>query len=845
MAKSAKGVILMLEVNNKTVINEIALTTYKANKKRNLLMVFAISLSTFLIAAIISLGTSYWKTIMERQRYISGMDYDISLTEPKDSQIEKARSMKEIKCAGLLIKCAILEKYQQKFLSKTRLYFADSTCWNEMVIPALESYTGHYPKKENEIMLSTRALKNMGIKNPSAGMELKLFYYTLEEGSNEKTIEKIFTLCGWYTDYTGQSKGYISEEFYKTSNVKPTDFTQGSLKIKLEKPLYSEEDIISMQDELELDGRQIIEADTDIVSYFIKIITGLAGILLMVFASSYLFIYNTLYISVTKDIRYYGQLKTIGMTSVQLKKLINRQSLWNALAGIPTGLAAAIILSRAIIPRIISIIDYSFDEKNVVPVNIWVFFIAGLFSFIVNKTSCLKPAKMAAGCPPVHALNYTGITTKKKSTRRESAGLFAMAMQNISRNKKQAAVIFLSFIISVSVYLCTATYIRANDAKYILNEVLDSDISFQNETTLEEEKPLITKEKTSQLEKMPGIKSVRTVTSAEMVVPYQEDVFGEYFKALYSTRYFPAGSYKKDMEQYKQNPESGFSTSRLIGIDKTGFKLLNQKLGNILNQKEFEDGKTAVAIRMFTEGDSGITGKTVYFRLPSGLEPQKEHSVQIAAVAGNEVNPAVFSGGIPPEIIVSSKYAQKLLGTTYTEIIYVEYEEAYNEETEAKAISVFDGINEINYESKLQNYKEMKNTENKAKVLGNSISLVMAVLAILNYLDMTASGVQSRSQEFATLESIGMTTKQAKKMLGIEGCGYAVISIVISLLTGLPLSYAVFNAINLYIGVSYSIPWGRNIIFFVIIIALCIISPVLIYQKTQKGSIIERMGRSC
>lgn len=844
MAKSVKGVILMLEVNNKTVINEIAFTTYKANKKRNMLMVFAISLSTFLIAAIISLGASYWKTIMERQRYTYGMDYDISLTEPKDFQIEKVRSMKEVKCAGLLVKCAILEKYQQKSLGKARLYFADNTCWNEMVIPALESYTGHYPEKENEIMLSTKALKNMGIKKPSAGMELKLFYYTLEEGSNEEIIEKNFTLCGWYTDYTRQGKGYISEEFYKTSNVKPTDFTQGSLKIKLEKPLYFEEDIISMQNELELDGRQIIEADTDMASHFIKIITGLAGILLMVFASSYLFIYNTLYVSVTKDIRYYGQLKTIGMTSVQLKKLINRQSLWNALAGIPTGLAAAIILSRIIIPEIISIIDYSSDKNNIVPVNIWIFLIAGLFSFIVNKTSSLKPAKMAAGCSPVEAVNYIGITTKKKNIKRESAGLFPMAMQNISRNKKQAVVIFLSFIIAVSVYLCTATYIRANDAKYILNEVLEYDISFQNETTLEENKQLITEEKTGQLEKIPGIKSVRTVTSAEVVIPYQEDVFGRYFKALYSTRYFPAGSYKKDMEEYKKNPESGLFTSRLIGIDKADFKLLNQKLGNSLSQKEFEDGKTAVAIRTFTEGDSGMTGKTVHFRLPGGLEPGKEHTVQIAAVAGNEVNPAVFAGGIPPEIIISNKYAKKLLGTTYTEIIYAEYEEAYNEETETAAISVFDGINEISHESKLQNYQEMKNTENKAKVLGNSISLIMAVLAILNYLDMMASGVQSRSQEFATLESIGMTTKQAKKMLGIEGGGYAVISIIISLITGLPLSYAVFNAINLYAGVSYSVPWGRNIIFFAIIIVLCIISPVLIYRKTQKGSIIERMGRS-
>ncbi len=834
----------MLKVNNKAVINEIAIATYKANKKRNIMMVFAIFLSTFLVASIISVGAGYWKAIQERTRYTSGMDYDISLTEPEDFQIKKARSMEEIKYAGLLVKCAMLEKYKQKMLDKTRLYWADNTCWQKIILPALETFTGHYPKEENEILLSLRTLNNMGIKNPQAGMKLPLAYFTLEEGTDEKIWEKEFILCGFYNDYTGKGKGYVSEGFYKTSNVKPTDFTQGSLKITLKKPLYFEKDIMSIQDKLKLGGRQIIEADTNIASYFIKIISGLAGILFMVFASSYLFIYNTLYISVTKDIRYYGQLKTIGMTSAQLKKLINRQSLFNSITGISTGLFAAAMLSGIIIPKIISIIDYSFQENTVIPLNIWVFVIAGLFSMLANRAGSLKPAKIAAGCPPVEALNYIAVSVNRKSKKRESASIFSMAMQNIFRNKKQAFVIFLSFVIAVSVYICTSTYIRANDAKYILNETLEYDIRFQNETTLEENKPLITKEKINQLKNTPGIKSVRTISSTEIVIPYQEKTFGRYFKELYSTRYYPSGSYKEDIENYKKNPEYGLFTSRLIGIGETGFLYLNKSLGNILNKKDFEEGKTAVAISTYTEGDSGMTGKTVNFRLLSGSKPGKEYSVQIAAVGGLGVNPAFFAGGLPPEIIVSEKFAEKVCGETYIEAVCAEYKEAYNEETEALALSVFDGIDETSHESKLQNYKYMKTTENKARVLGNSISIIMAVLAMLNYIDMMASGVQSRSQEIATLESIGMTTKQVRKMLGAEGGIYAVISIIISLAAGLPLSYLVFNAINLYAGVTYSIPLIRNIIFFAIIIIICIISPVIIYQKTQNTNITMRIRQS-
>lgn len=85
-----------------------------------------------------------------------------------------------------------------------------------------------------------------------------------------------------------------------------------------------------------------------------------------------------------------------------------------------------------------------------------------------------------------------------------------------------------------------------------------------------------------------------------------------------------------------------------------------------------------------------------------------------------------------------------------------------------------------------------------------------------------------------------MTTKQVKKMLRAEGIGYAVISIILSLIAGLPVSRAVFDAMNLY-RISFSIPWVSNLILFGVTLVLCMIVPVLIYQKTQNASIMERL----
>ena len=95
----------------------------------------------------------------------------------------------------------------------------------------------------------------------------------------------------------------------------------------------------------------------------------------------------------------------------------------------------------------------------------------------------------------------------KKKKRRTAGGqsvVWQMARQNMFRDKKQAAVIFLSFIIALSIFVTVNALVRGNEAERILEKTMDYDIEFKNETTLDEDKrQLITEEKIEKNKKHP------------------------------------------------------------------------------------------------------------------------------------------------------------------------------------------------------------------------------------------------------------------------------------------------------------------------------------------------------
>ena len=828
----------MLRVNNKKVINNLAKTTYFAHKKRNILTIMAIFLTTFLICTVISIGLSYWNTIALRQQRIQGMDYDIELTEPENEQVSAIREMKNVKYAGLSVKCAILSKYKDIELDKIRLFWLDRTCWEKQTIPALDYYEGVYPQKENEIMLSESALASMGIHNPNVGMELPLMYQTLAEKSGNLDMAETFILSGWFLDYSGTDKGYVSEKFYQTTGVLPTDLTLGELKISLTNPLYSESDIIEMQNQINILGNQIIIADYDTISNFCRTIIGLLVLLLLVFMSGYLFIYNTLYISVNKDIRYYGQLKTIGTTSIQIRRMINKQVLWNTVIGIPLGLICSAIAGKIVIPRLLHALNPSIMPTDVEAVSVWVFIIATVFSFTTTVISSQKPAKTAMNCSSIEALKYSGhFSSKMKRKIRNGGDIRSMVRINLFRDKKQFGVVMCSLSLALSLFLIMNVVIRANKATNILNYSYDYDLRILNQTLLSDnEKQVVTDDLIENIKNTDGVKNVKILESVTATVPCQEDVYGEYYKELYQSRYTP-GDYDKDMNMYKQQADynNNMFSCRIVGIDDLEFERLNQMLEIPLDQKAFDNGEIALASKMFTEGDNGIPGKKVSFFISNADNSSKKETIEIGALADY---PAYYSAGYSPDLIISDDYFEKLVQQPLIEMIKIDYEEAFSKNTEDAIMNLIEDNPALSADSKLNRYSEMKNSENQITVLGGSIGLIVMLLAILNYLNMMSASIQNRSREFAVLESIGMTRNQIKKMVVSESLCYAILSIVVAIILGVPASYFIFENFNMY-GMPFSFPIANNMILFLIIIMVCIISAVLILRNTKNESIIE------
>ena len=849
----------MMKVNSRKVITSVAMTTYRANKKRNALTVFAVILTTFLITAVLGIGISYWDAVSERSIRMNGMDYDIELTEPRAEQVEMVGSMDAVKYAGVAVKCAIAEEYQDKSLDKTRLYWVDDTCWEKQCIPAYEFFKGDYPKEEEELVLSTTALKDMGIKDPKIGTKLPLTYYSLAEDPERTDLEdaapgqqimtKTFILSGYYRDYSGKQYGYVSQAFYKTSGVRQTDFTQGALKITLKKSLYSTKDIMNIQTSLNLKDRQVLIADDQIIQNFNKMAAGLGALLLMILISGYLFVYNTLYISVFKDIRYYGQLKTVGMTSVQLKRMVYLQALWNSCIGIPVGMVLGVLVSAGIVPMAVRLMDPSMSEMKIVTVHPLIYIGAALFSAATVIAGCRKPAIITGECSPIEAVRYTGLTEGRKKEKEREKGLKDMARRNMFRDRKQAVVILGSFFVVLTVFLCVNAVVRGNDAKNILNQISSCDITVKNQTTLEEKLPLITKEKLEEIRAIEGVKEIRPVTTAQMIVPYQEELLGAYYKRLYQTRYSP-GDYEKEMAEYKKDAytQNDLFDGRFVGISLEEFRKIEEILGKDLDEEAFEKGEIAVTEPYWASAEE-MEGKELRFILPDSQEPEKEHRITIAAAGksrmdgGRAIDPSSFAGGYSPNLLVSNALAEKLMGNgILTELVRIEYKEPYDRNTEKAVKNVFGGEEQISFESKLSRYQEMKASEQQVKILGVGMGVILAVLSILNYINMMAAGVQNRAREFATLESLGMTSGQIKKVLIQEGLGYGILSILLSMAAGLPLSYMVFQSVKVY-NMGYSMPVLYNLTLFAVIIAVCVIVPPVIYRMTQKETVIERLRR--
>lgn len=825
----------MIKVDSKRTVRILAKKDYRFQKRRNTMAVFAILIVTFLMTTILSVGINYQKILSHRSVMMKGMKFDLRLTEPDNFQVETARQMGSVLYAGVSVSCAEIEKYGDKVAEECSLVWLDEICWEKQCLPALESVRGTYPQEENELMLSETTLYSFGVEQPQIGMELPVTYQTGEE----EPREKVFVLSGYYRDYTGESRGYVSQKFYETTGVKQTDNNRGYLNLTLKNPLYSPQTIANLRRALETDFHQAMIGDPDAVLSFLKVMAGIGIFLLMLFGSAYLFIFYIFYISILKEIQFFGQLKTIGMTGKQIKKMIRMQAVWDAAGSIPIGAALGILVSNAAVPAILTMASPTLDVDKSMRLYPSIIIGTVLFVGITVWSSIHKPIKIAAEISPIEAAKYEGKQPSIRKTESQNGGkLFNMARRNLVRNKKQTALIIFSFWLALTIFLAADGVIRGNSAERIYNQTYQEDLTVRNQSGLTQKKQEVTEQSALEIEAMEGIQSVRKIFSSSIVMPYEEETLGTYYRQLYESRFAPSGRYEEDLAEYESDPwDTQLAKARIVGINEAEFEILEQELGDSVDREAFLDGEGAIIQGFIPSADS--VGKEIGFYEEEG--DSNLHQIKILADASElKERPNFLAMGYAPALIVSESCYKKIISEPFLEQIKIEYETSFDQSVEEEIRAMFDGAVQIVFESKLEDYQRMSQTESEMRLLGWGMGILLTMLVVINYCNMTAARVQDRRREFALLKSVGMTSRQIKKCLAAEGICYGGAALCLTGVFGIPISYLVFQSMNQY-RIEFSLSIKADLVMTGSLLMICTIVPLFLYRTIQQESVVEQL----
>jgi putative ABC transport system permease protein len=822
--------------NNGPILKKLTKRSLKANKRRNFFLVMAIMLTTLLIGSVFSVGMSLVESVKMEQLRFAGTMAHAAVGHPTPEQIKQLHTLDYVKEVGTGNSVGVVQNTADMGNISLTLHYFDKTEWEELRAPAYVDIVGNYPEKENEIMVSRGVLERMGIDTPSIGMEIPLTYYTDSE-NRDSIIQETFTLSGWFTSYafvqSTETADVIFVSHALSQRYGKTVEKDGSASI-----LFADESRVSeycsalvadlgLAENQPVAMVQLYEADAGQET---ATLISLCAIVVFLIFTGYLLIYNILYISISHDVQFYGLLKTIGTTPKQIKRIVIRQVIRLCLIGIPIGIILSLLLSLGVVPFLISELGAISTDEAVVSFSPLIYIGAIVFPLLTALLGASKPARKAASISPIEAQKYTGVIGTVKHIRSLAHGKpYRMAWRNIFRDKKRAGVVLFSLFLGVTTFLSVTTLVFSTDVSKYIDSAFESDLVLDNETwpaqTLDDS--LV-----EQLMLIPGVENIHPTTWEEMRLDYS-DAFRGYIANHPMQEQISALS-----EQDIEDNFNGF----LIGVDGETLTKYRDRLGSPIDIEAFDRGEIALIATDNPELFSNVQELNI---TPSYREENSVSNQQKYKFALGGFVPFSYKGigsSLAPTVIVSNTIMQEWFGEPAVKQLDMNVASGYEKNAFIALKQIIGNNSGISLTSRIESMEELNRAKMAVLILGGSISFVIALIGILNFVNVMSVSVVARKRELATLESIGMSHKQVRKMLISEGLYYAIITLILVLSAGNLIAYGIFKLFQQQVSFAvftYPIIPAASIILVIMII--CFITPERMYRSLSRETITERL----
>lgn len=837
---------------NKSAVKRVEKGMMKANRTRNLFAVFAIVLTTFMITTVFSLGINYMENMKLMQVRTAGTTSDVSLPMPTAKQEQKIKALDYVKTVGTQYMVgSVAEKNEEGRELSIVLQYYDTTEWEKHYQEAISEVNGKYPANENEIMLSEDALSQLGIENPTLNMEIPLSYYD-KNGQQQRT----FTLSGWFHSYTGVGMGFVSESYCKNAGYTMQD--DGILSLSLKK---MPDDYLRIQRDVQLNENQSFNGAVAMKSSSGSVIAMVILLVLFIIGSGYLLIYNVLYISISKDTRFYGLIKTLGTTQAQIKSLVKSQAVKFACIGIPIGILLATIVSFGLVPLVLQL---GFEQGKssmdaIVFFHPSIFILSVIFSAVTVWIACNAPAKAAAKISPVEALKYQNFAPKKTKSRNSTNGgkLHVMAFHNVFRDKKRAILVFMSL------FMGTVTILGVNGIlgsingenyvdKYMKYDFRYMDYQFKQFENLEKEVPQFDEHFVEQLSQVDGVESVVVNKATWAEIGFDASDFENFLKIQHNELYQEGKSYEQMISELQAYADAGDYGCYVVTLDVDYVEQYNETHDTPIDVDAFRRGD-AIIVGMDTVSfapNAKLVGKTLNLT-SDNADGQSADFLVGGAFNYKDLDKTInighrkWVGAVPDVIFISDAGMERLTEEAIIYDIGVDSENAnqlQRVDNELASINSTLPSGEWNYQSSVSILEEFNKMFYSLSLLGNGAAILLIVTGLINFVNVMLTSVIARKNEFAIMESIGTTKKQISKILTLEGLFYALISTLLIMTLGNAFLLLVAKAVpNIADYAQFEYPILLVVCLVAAIFVICLSVPVIVYKAISNETVIERL----
>lgn len=860
--------------NEKKIMKEMVQGNLKVHRKRNLLLVLAITLTTILFTSVLEIGFGGMQSIQETQLKLSGMKADAELRFLDKEQFQKVQNSDLFESVGGRVPIALMEGETKRPIEIDYLDKAGM----EAYYLSLEE--GKMPEDEKEVLLSEQALEELGIKK-EVGSHVPVSF-TLR--GQEYNFD--MRLSGWYKGGPKVNFLIVSETFLE-HNPEVSENTYdidkeilgtyyASVCVKntgnIEQNLKEYAESLGAQTE-NADGNNYVNVAVNPMLYSEDGNTGV-GLSIVFFGAlfilcGYLLIYNIFDIGVMQDIQEFGIMKTIGMTGKQIKRLMRRQMLLLSLIGIPIGLVVGYGLGALLLPVILKNWEYSEEELTIVQsVHPAIFILTVFFVLITVFLSMRRSSKRAAKYSAIETAKYTEV--KKKTAEKDIHSIKNIARSNLQRNRKRTVLVFTSLILSVvfvnSLWIISNSF---DEEKYV-NVQMRRDYLVASTDTLNPSigyvKPSasLNEEAIQELEKNAMIKNgTKLYKNAIDASVYNFDISFDWGVEVIDVK-IPS----IEIDGVITNSATTNYGTLTLGKDKKPICNVCGISENFLGKIEILEGEKniisikeklksgdyiLVGIRANDNGKPSTDGIEISPKVGDVVtiykdgKPLKEVEVlsQILVIDSEQISGGSSTGGgtiLGPWFYLSEGLFKELYGEG--NLVNYSFDA---DENDAPAVNrmlqdISEKFTNVGFETTEQRHSEIENYKMLVRILCVLIGGILGVIGIVNLVNIIFTNLIVRNREFATFRSIGATKKQLRELIIRESVGYvfyaAIGGFILATLISMTAVRGICSSIWLFTFQFTLFPAATIIVLYLIISIIA--SEVGIYLW-EKGSITEHL----